>query len=45
MSEKEYKENINEIKENFKRMEKCNETLKKMINIEKVMNNTNNKED
>ncbi len=39
MNEKEYKENIKEIKENFMRMDKCNETLKKMIKIEKVINN------
>lgn len=37
MREKEYEENIKEIEENFKLMERCNETLKKMIKIEKVM--------
>ena len=31
MDEKEYQENINAIKENFKKMEKYNEELKKKI--------------
>ena len=34
MDEKEYQENINAIKENFKKMEKCNEELKKIIDKE-----------
>ena len=37
MREKEYEENIKEIEEKFELMERCNETLKKMIKIEKVM--------
>lgn len=38
MDDKEFQENIKAIKENFKLMEECNETLKKMVKIEKVMN-------
>ena len=32
MDEKEYQENIDAIKENFKKMEECNEKLKKIAN-------------
>ena len=38
MNEKEYNENIEEIKKNFKLMEDCNETLKKMKKIEDAIN-------
>lgn len=37
MDNKEYEENIKAIKENFKLMEEYDETLKKIIKIEKVM--------
>lgn len=38
MEDKEYNENIEEIKKNFKLMEECNETLKKMKKIDEVVN-------
>lgn len=37
MNNIEYEENIKAIKENFKLMEQCNETLKKMKKIEEVI--------